>query len=306
LFEQILNAADAIHPGLGQIVAPLGNYALLRQFLSGLAALLAVFAVVFVLERVCGGNLKRYLTRNFRTDMLYGVFYRGGIYNTLIYVPVVAALAAIVPAWDFQLIQYLPQPLDYVAFWLITDAAGYWIHRWYHSNPILWEFHKVHHAQTELTFVTSFRNHVVEQLASNVVLFVPLKLLGFPLWYWGPVIVLQSLFESLQHSDLNWRFGRLYPVIVSPVFHAIHHSPDRARHDSNYGKILSVWDYLFGTISVGERPQRYGLAGVDMPVSFSGTMVTPFKELWKKGRQSIHSIALVTDSSGLQAREEPE
>jgi sterol desaturase/sphingolipid hydroxylase (fatty acid hydroxylase superfamily) len=69
---------------------------------------------------------------------------------------------------------------------------------------------------------------------------------------------------------------------VSPGFHLIHHAPDRARHDSNYGKILSIWDYLFGTMSVGERPAQYGLAGVDMPVSFWGTTVAPFVSLWQK------------------------
>jgi sterol desaturase/sphingolipid hydroxylase (fatty acid hydroxylase superfamily) len=90
------------------------------------------------------------------------------------------------------------------------------------------------------------------------------------------------VFEGLQHSDLKWRYGWLYPLFVSPIFHAIHHSPERSRHDSNYGKILSVWDYVFGTMSVGERPARYGVAGTDMPVSFCGTMVAPFLSLWQK------------------------
>jgi sterol desaturase/sphingolipid hydroxylase (fatty acid hydroxylase superfamily) len=108
--------------------------------------------------------------------------------------------------------------------------------------------------------------------------------LGLPLWYWAPAYLVQLGFESVQHSDLRWRYGRLYPVLVSPIFHAIHHSPDRARHDSNYGKILSIWDYLFATISLGERPAQYGLAGVDMPVSFSGTLAAPFVALWQQRR----------------------
>jgi sterol desaturase/sphingolipid hydroxylase (fatty acid hydroxylase superfamily) len=262
-------------------MAVISGVPLLRGVLSGLGALLAVFVVIFALELISGGRVKRYLTRNFRTDMLYGLFYRGGVYNALIYIPLAAGLTAILPDFDLQALRYLPQPLDFVAFWFITDAAGYWIHRWYHTSPILWHFHSVHHAQTELTFVTSFRNHVGEQLVSNVVLFVPMKILGFPLWYWAPIILAQSLFEALQHSDLNWRFGKLYPILVSPVFHAIHHSPDRSRHDSNYGKILSIWDYLFGTLSTGERPQKYGLTGVEMPVSFSGTTLAPFISLWR-------------------------
>ena len=282
MFDELSHAATTVYADLGQVAAALSGYPLVQSLWRALKVFSAVFVIVFFLEMVLGGNLRRYWTRNFRTDVTYGFFYYGGIYNVLVYAPIAAGLTLIVPVWDFRLLDYVPGPVGFVIYWLLADAAGYWIHRWYHQNPILWEFHKVHHAQTELTFITSFRNHFVEQLVSNVVLFVPLMVLGLPLWYWAPAIFLQFLFEGLQHSDLKWRYGRLYPFFVSPVFHAIHHSPERSRHDSNYGKILSVWDYLFGTISVGARPARYGLVGVDMPVSFSGTMVAPFLALWHK------------------------
>jgi sterol desaturase/sphingolipid hydroxylase (fatty acid hydroxylase superfamily) len=272
----------ALYADLSHLAAAAWGYPLVKSIWNAVKVLSAVFVVIFFLEMITGGNLRRYWTRNFRTDMTYGIFYYGGIYNFLIYAPVAAGLAFIVPSWDFHLLKYVPGPVGFVIYWLLADAAGYWVHRWYHHNPILWEFHKVHHAQTELTFVTSFRNHVIEQVVSNIVLFVPLMVLGLPLWFWAPAYFLQIVFEGLQHSDLKWRYGRLYPVLVSPMFHAIHHSPDRARHDSNYGKILSVWDYLFGTMSVGERPARYGLAGVDMPVSFWGTLLAPFLSLWRK------------------------
>jgi sterol desaturase/sphingolipid hydroxylase (fatty acid hydroxylase superfamily) len=281
VLDQGWNAALAWYAQFGSFVS---DHPFLRSLLGGVRGLAMIFVVVFVLEWLTGGDLRRYRTRNFRTDMTYGIFYYGGIYNALIYVPVVTVLAMLAPDWNFRLLNQLPGPLAFIVYWLLADAVGYWIHRWYHTSPLLWTFHKVHHAQTELTFVTSFRNHVGEQLVANVVLFVPIMVLGMPLWYWGPAYLIQNIFEGLQHSDIKWRYGRLYPVLVSPVFHAIHHSPDRARHDSNFGKILAIWDYLFGTISTGERPERYGLTGVDMPVSFVGTMAAPFVELWQKAR----------------------
>jgi sterol desaturase/sphingolipid hydroxylase (fatty acid hydroxylase superfamily) len=287
VFDQAWHAATVLFAEIRQIAAALSGYPLLQSLWHATKVFSAVFIIIFFLEMVTGGNLRRYLTRNFRTDMTYGFFYLGGIYNLLIYAPLAAGLTLIVPVWDFRLLNYVPGPVGFVIFWLLADAAGYWIHRWYHRNPILWEFHKVHHAQTELTFVTSFRNHAVEQIVSNTVLFVPLMVLGLPLWYWAPVVFVQFVFEGLQHSDLKWRYGRLYPLLVSPVFHAIHHSPERSRHDSNYGKILSVWDYLFGTISVGERPPRYGLTDVNMPVSFFGTLAAPFLSLWRKRPQLV-------------------
>jgi sterol desaturase/sphingolipid hydroxylase (fatty acid hydroxylase superfamily) len=266
------------------VAAWLSHYPLLPSLYSGARILLVIFVIVFTIEWLTGGKIKRYWSRNFRTDMLYGLLYTGGIYNTIIYTPLIAALALLVPASPFRLLDHLPGVVGFLAYWLIADFAGYWIHRLYHSSDLLWTFHKVHHAQTEMTFVTSFRNHIVEQLVSNIIMFVPAMLLGVPVWFWGPVFLMQNLFEGLQHSDIKWRYGFLYPIVVSPVFHAIHHSPERARHDSNYGKILSFWDYLFGTMSVGERPPRYGLAGDSMPVSFTGTVMEPFRELWGKIR----------------------
>lgn len=260
----------------------LSHYPLLLSLYHGARILLFIFAVVFAIEWLTGGKTRRYWSRNFRTDVLYGLLYMGGIYNTLLYAPLIAGLALLVPTSPFRLLDHLPALAGFLAYWLITDFAGYWIHRLYHSNDLLWTFHKVHHAQTELTFVTSFRNHVVEQIVSNIIMFVPAMILGMPVWYWGPVFLIQNLFEGLQHSDLKWQYGFLYPIFVSPVFHSIHHSPERARHDSNYGKILSIWDYLFRTISVGERPPCYGLSGDQMPESFTGTFVEPFRELWRK------------------------
>ena len=248
--------------------------------LSGAAASLAVlFAAIVCLELLCGGNVRRYLTRNFVTDSLYALFYRGGIYNRYLYVPVFAGVALLVPSFHLDLIGALPPPLQFLAFWLALDAIGYWVHRLQHRNAFLWSFHSVHHSQTCVTFATSYRNHVVDQLISGFIMFVPLMLLGTPNWVWAPAITLQILFEAVQHSDLEWRYGKLYPIIVSPVFHAIHHSNDSAQYNSNYGKILGVWDWLFGTMSRGERPAAYGVPGIEARDTFLGSFLAPFRQL---------------------------
>jgi len=260
----------------------LSQVPLLQTLASAAGGLAAVFVVIFTIELLAGSNLRRYLTRGFVTDVCYALVYQGGIYNTLLYAPIFAGVALVMPSWRPELLGQLPAPIGFLVFWVVSDAIGYWIHRWQHSNPILWCFHSVHHAQTNLTFVTSFRNHFFEQLFTNFLMYVPLMALGMPKWYWAPAMLIQNVNEALQHSDLNWRYGKLYPVLVSPVFHAIHHAPERARHDSNYGKILSIWDYLFGTMSTGERPERYGVAGLEMPVSFWGTFFAPFVQLRRR------------------------
>jgi sterol desaturase/sphingolipid hydroxylase (fatty acid hydroxylase superfamily) len=263
-----------------EVVSPfLSQFPLLRTLAHAVVLFTGIFLVVFCLELLAGSNLRRYLSREFVTDLIYAMVYQGGIYNTLLYAPIFAGVALVMPSWNLEVLARLPPLIGFLIFWVVSDAIGYWIHRWQHSNAVLWCFHSVHHAQTCLTFVTSYRNHLLEQLFSNFLMYVPLMLLGMPKWYWVPAVLLQHVFEALQHSDLKWRFGRLYPILVSPVFHAIHHSPDRARHDSNYGKVLSVWDYLFDTMSRGDRPAKYGVAGLDMPISFWGTLIAPFRQL---------------------------
>jgi sterol desaturase/sphingolipid hydroxylase (fatty acid hydroxylase superfamily) len=251
--------------------------AVLAKLASGVALIAFLFAIVFVLEMRFAGDLKRYRTRAFATDLAYALVYLGGIYSLLVSAPVLAAISLLVPdSWRLSLLSGLPPVAGFAVFWILGDAIQYWIHRWEHRNPALWRLHSVHHSQTTLTFATSWRNHVLEQLFINVLMFVPLLLLGMPAWYWLPAVLLQYLFEALQHSDLNWRYGRLYPVVVSPVFHAIHHARERERHDTNYGKILGVWDWMFGTLSRGDRPARYGVAGMNAPVTFWQTVVAPF------------------------------
>jgi sterol desaturase/sphingolipid hydroxylase (fatty acid hydroxylase superfamily) len=259
----------------------------LQTLASALVGLAAVFLAMLVFELFAGGNVRRYFARGFVTDVCYALIYQGGIYNTLLYAPIFAGIALVVPSWHIELLGKLPPPIGFLIFWVFSDAIGYWIHRWQHSSTILWCFHSVHHTQTCLTFATSFRNHFFEQLFVNLLMYVPLMVLGMPKWYWAPAMLIQNVFEALQHSDLNWRYGRLYPFVVSPVFHAIHHAPDRARHDSNYGKILSIWDYLFGTMSVGERPERYGVTGLEMPVSFWGTFFAPFGQLKRRASAGL-------------------
>lgn len=259
----------------------------LKTLVFGAGVLAALFVAVVALEMRFGGDVRRHRSRNFATDLAYGLLYLGGIYNLVVWVPVLYAISLVAPeTWHLHALRELPPVAGFFAYWLIADFLAYWLHRSLHHFPLLWRVHRVHHAQTVITYVTSWRNHVLEQLYMNLMMYVPLMLLGMPTWFWLPIVVAQYLFEALQHADLDWRYGPFYRVFVSPVFHAIHHSPERARHDGNYGKILSLWDHLFGTVSPGARATRYGLEGPPMPVTFWGTMFSPFRPQAAPGASS--------------------
>src|ERR1700687_5707638 len=100
------------------------HYPLIWDIAIAFASLLGVFAVIFCLELRDGGDLGRYRTRNFLTDSFYALLYQGGIHNRFLQVPVLAAVALVMPSWHLDLIGHLPPPLQFVVFWLVADAMG--------------------------------------------------------------------------------------------------------------------------------------------------------------------------------------
>ena len=133
---------------------------------------------------------------------------------------------------------------------LTMEALGYAVHRLFHSTPVLWRLHAVHHSDTEVDVTTTERHHPIEVLISTCVTAPVMLLLGPD----TAVIILYGLFYNvisfLSHSNIalnpkideaiNW-------LLVTPGFHRVHHSSDKAYTDSNYGTICSLYDWVFGT-----------------------------------------------------------
>ena len=172
-----------------------------------------------------------------------------------------------------------PQWLEVVLAILILDLAIWAQHLVTHKVPILWRFHRVHHADRDFDVTTALRFHPVEILASMMLKIGLVYLLG-------PAALAVLLFEIIlngtamfNHSNLRlplWLDRAVRLVLVTPDMHRVHHSIHRHEHDSNYGFALSVWDRIFRTyrpkpeaghdlMTVGlewqdERPSRLGWA----------------------------------------------
>jgi sterol desaturase/sphingolipid hydroxylase (fatty acid hydroxylase superfamily) len=151
--------------------------------------------------------------------------------------------------------------------WLVVLAAAllaqtfvsYWIHRWMHRTTFLWRFHRVHHADSSVDVSTSLRNHPLELVVQVPASAMVIVLLGAPA---TAVIAMQVvlLFNKVwEHADVSLPEKierRLSRVIFTPALHRLHHSPERSLHDTNYGELFILWDYLFGTLNrmPGRRP----------------------------------------------------
>ncbi|MBK8727444.1 MAG: sterol desaturase family protein [Holophagaceae bacterium] len=67
------------------------------------------------------------------------------------------------------------------------------------------------------------------------------------------------------HSNLGipgWADRSLRWLIVTPWMHVVHHSRLQPETDSNYTSFLSVWDRLFGSFRLREKPEEIAL-GLD-------------------------------------------
>jgi sterol desaturase/sphingolipid hydroxylase (fatty acid hydroxylase superfamily) len=124
-------------------------------------------------------------------------------------------------------------------------------------------------------------------------------LLGQPVKTWLPVYYIVEFLIAIEHSEIPWRFGPFYRFMVSPTFHSFHHSVRPEHHNRNFGRMLSIWDYLFGTaVSDETRPNVYGLEDWRMPTLMS-QLCSPFIRLYtdvlkswragKAGQELTHS-----------------
>jgi sterol desaturase/sphingolipid hydroxylase (fatty acid hydroxylase superfamily) len=242
----------------------------------GLGQGVMFFAIVYSLERLYKARTSQYRTRNFVHDAMYWVYGRSQLSRILFTAWLFQFLASHFAFVQVRALQSLPVTARFVVHLILADFLVYWIHRWQHSSRFLWAFHAMHHSQEQLSFATVMRTHPIDDFLLTTLTFVPLLMLGDPIHMVLPVYLGMEFIIAILHSEIPWKFGPLYRVFVSPTFHSIHHSLSREHHDRNYGRLLSIWDHLFGTASADRsRPQLYGLADCKMP-TLASQLLSPF------------------------------
>lgn len=273
------------HPYLKQLV---------MSSLAGIGVYVACAIVVLVAELSQRSDMSVYRTRSALNDLAYGIFYQCSIYN-LVAAPLFSLLAPRLQFLRIGLLSDLPPLPSLVVSWLIFDFLNYWVHRAQHSMRPLWAFHSVHHAQTELTFLSSNRIHVFEQLYVGMLMMVPGFLLGSAQPRWLPILFLQLFFETIQHSRLNWSFGPLRRVVVSPLLHRFHHSADEREYNGNFGRVFSLWDVIFGTYVHADTnaPERQGVDGMVIAETLTAQFFHPVRYLagvWFGGAKGTRAV----------------
>lgn len=202
------------------------------------------------------------VARKFRSDGFYNesrvksaidnivLFYVNGFIYGFIFtglaVTAKAAMADIVPQIEPSLWIGLALPFQVILALIVLDFVNYWNHRILHTAPF-WGVHAVHHADTDMTWTTSYRVHVFEGFVMALGVVLLSGWMNLPVEAVGVAGVIQGLHNKYVHCQIGWTHGFLRKWIISPNNHRWHHAAVPEAYNKNFGDIFAVWDRLFGT-----------------------------------------------------------
>lgn len=203
-----------------------------------------------------------------------------------------------------------PTWLRWVVALLMLDCWQYWWHRINHRVPFFWRFHAVHHADAEMDATSGVRFHTVEIVLSMVARLAVLPVLGITV----PQLVLYELLSLpvilFHHSNIRLPRGGdnlLRWLIVTPWMHWVHHSDLQPETDSNYSSFLSVWDRLFRSFRLRDKPDEIRLGLADWQAadwrSLHGMWLAPFRRWNRRSTDAVDGNEVSANAARADAKE---
>lgn len=253
---------------------------------------LGVFAGVFLLMTLlefCLPKKERVEPRHKRWFTNLGLVVVDSIALRLLFPILAVGMAEIATqkGWGLFSLTDFPYWFEVLLAAVLLDGAIYSQHVASHKIPMLWRFHKVHHADRDIDASTGIRFHPVEIVLSMLYKFALVCLLGAPalgVFIFEVVLNGSAMFN---HANLRlplWLDKIIRVVFVTPDMHRVHHSIIHRETDSNYGFNLSIWDKLFGTYidqpEKGHAEMTIGLKEyqTSKPSSLIWSLLLPFRK----------------------------
>ena len=170
---------------------------------------------------------------------------------------------------------------------LLLDMLIYWQHRLFHTVPMLWRFHKMHHADSHVDTTTGLRFHPVEIAMSLGIKAAAVVMLGVPAIAIVIFEVALNGFALFNHANIRlpqkWD-DRIGLVLITQRLHRIHHSQAKSESNSNYGFSVSWWDRLFNSFTprAKQSDETLSIGQQDVPAvkenaSIRALLLQPFK-----------------------------
>lgn len=164
--------------------------------------------------------------------------------------PIGMAVLAEERAWGLMNNVTMPLWTKVLIAVIVLDLVIYIQHVLFHTLPVLWRLHMMHHADLDIDVTTGLRFHPLEIMISLGIKLAAVALLG-------PPVVAVLVFEILLNGTSMFNHSNIYvPIqidtylrllVVTPDMHRVHHSVAIRETNSNFGFNLPWWDRLFGT-----------------------------------------------------------
>ena len=251
-------------------------------------AFISMLVIMTVCETVWAKR-ERSIDRLMRWPGNLGIAMLGTVVVRLIFPVTAAGVALLAQTNGIGLFNALmPSPVISIPLsLLLLDMTIYGQHRLFHSVPLLWRIHRMHHTDLDIDVSTGLRFHLAKLLLSMLIKFAAIIAIGAP-----PLAVLIfeiglnacSLFNHANVRLPEKLDNFLRTVIVTPDMHRVHHSTLPSETNSNYGFGLSWWDKAFGTYvpqpKLGHTGMIIGLENYREPdvVRLDHMLVNPFRQ----------------------------
>jgi len=164
--------------------------------------------------------------------------------------------------------------------WVIAtigvDLGYYWWHRLSHEVNVLWAVHVVHHQSEDYNLAVALRQAVLSPI-TVMPFYLPLAVLGVPLFHFFIVNALSTLYQFWIHTELVGRMGFFEKLINTPSLHRVHHAVNPQYLDKNYAATFICWDQMFGTL---KREEQLPVYGVSHPLRSFDPVWAQVQPLW--------------------------
>ena len=253
-----------------------------------LATALGLFALLAITEAL-KPRRKRNLSRKSRWFTNFAIIVLDSVIVRLLFPAAAVGVALWAQAAGIGLFNVLAVPVWFAALasFFVLDLSVWASHVASHKVPLLWRFHRMHHADRDIDVTTGIRFHPVEIVGSMAWKAAVVVALGAPP---EAVIVFEIVLNgTAMFNHSNWKLPLwldrwLRLVLVTPDMHRVHHSAIGDETDSNYGFNLPWWDRLFGTYidqpELGHDGMTIGLNRWqdERPAKLGFSLVMPFRK----------------------------
>ena len=191
------------------------------------------------------------------------------------------------------------QALYTFSFLLGYDFGRFYVHKFLHTYPFLWEFHKFHHSAETLNPFTVYRVHPIESILLNSFGGICSGVVTGVFVYFFPTITMYSflgvnfglflfhLYSNLRHTQVWIPFPEsLSYILLSPAQHQIHHSKKEEHRHKNLGAIFAFWDYFANSLFIPKEKEKleFGLPTVSNEADYTSLpriFIVPFRKVFK-------------------------